>query len=74
MTIDEVKKLIEAGIPDAQATVRDLTGTSDHFAAVVISPAFRGKSVLEMHRMVYAALGPAMRGPIHALQLETRAP
>ncbi|MCC7380691.1 MAG: BolA family transcriptional regulator [Deltaproteobacteria bacterium] len=74
MTIDEVKKLIEAGIPDAHATVRDLTGTNDHFAAVVISPAFHGKSVLEMHRMVYAALGAAMKGPIHALQLETRAP
>lgn len=73
MTTDEVKQKIEAGIPGAQATVRDLTGTSDHFSATVISPAFAGKSVLEMHRMVYAALGEAMKGPIHALQLDTRA-
>jgi stress-induced morphogen len=74
MTTDEVKRLIEAGIPGASATVRDLTGTSDHFAAEVVAPAFSGKSMIEQHRMVYAALGDAMRGPIHALQLETRAP
>ena len=73
MTTDEVKQKIEAGIPGAQVTVRDLTGTSDHFSATVIAPAFSGKSVIEMHRMVYAALGDAMKGPIHALQLDTRA-
>ena len=72
MTTDEVKKLIEAGIPDAVATVRDLTGTGDHFSAEVISSTFDGKSMLEMHRMVYASLGDLMAGPIHALQLDTR--
>lgn len=72
MTADEVKQKIEAGIPGASVTVKDLTGTSDHFSAVVIAPAFAGKSVMQMHRMVYAALGEAMKGEIHALQLETR--
>jgi stress-induced morphogen len=73
MTTDEVKQKIEEGIPGAKAEVRDLTGTSDHFAAVVVASAFAGKSMIEQHRMVYRALGDAMKGPIHALQLETRA-
>jgi stress-induced morphogen len=71
VTTDEVKRLIEEGIPGATATVGDLTGTGDHFKAEVVAAAFRGKSMIEQHRMVYAALGALMGGPIHALQLTT---
>ena len=74
MTCDEVAKLIEAGIEGAKASVKDLTGTGDHFSAEVVATEFDGKSALQRHRMVYAALGDAMQGPIHALQIETKTP
>ncbi len=73
MTSDEVRARILAGIPGATVTVKDTTGTGDHFAAEVVAPAFEGKSMIQQQRMVYAALGELMRGPIHALQLDTRA-
>ncbi len=72
MTTDEVKALIEKGIPDTKATVTDLTGTGDHFRADVVSPSFGGKSMIEQHQMVYGALGELVGGPIHALQLFTK--
>lgn len=72
MTTDEVKQRIEAGIPGAAATVIDLTGTGDHFRADVVASAFEGKSMIEQHQMVYAALGGDVGGPIHALQLFTK--
>ncbi len=74
MTTDEVKQKIEAGIEGSTAAVTDLTGTGDHFSAQVVSDAFDGKSKLAQHRMVYAALGDLMTGPIHALELDTKAP
>lgn len=74
MTTDEVRARILAGIPGATVTVTDTTGTGDHFSATVVAPEFEGKSMMAQHRLVYAALGELMRGPIHALQLDTRAP
>ena len=50
-----------------------MTGTEDHLQALVVTPAFEGKSRVEQHQMVYAALGELMNGPIHALALTTRA-
>ena len=63
--------LITAAMPDAQVSVEDLTGTQDHYSITVASTAFAGKTRLAQQRMVYAALGDAMRGPIHALALKT---
>lgn len=74
MSTDEVRARIQAGIPGATVTVTDTTGTGDHFSATVVAPEFEGKSMMAQHRLVYAALGELMRGPIHALQLDTRAP
>ena len=74
MTTDEVRARILAGIPGATVTVTDTTGTGDHFSATVVAPQFEGKSMMAQHRLIYAALGELMRGPIHALQLDTRAP
>ena len=54
--------------------VRDLTGTSDHFEATIVSARFEGVSRVERHRLVYASLGTAMSGPIHALALKTFTP
>jgi stress-induced morphogen len=54
--------------------VTDLTGTRDHWEAVIVSEAFSGKSRIQQHQMVYAALGELMAGPIHALALKTYTP
>lgn len=54
--------------------VNDLTGTKDHWEAVIVSDAFSGKSRIQQHQMVYAALGELMSGPIHALALKTYTP
>ena len=72
MTADEVKQRIEAAFPRARVTVTDLTGTGDHFRAEIVSEVFQGKSTIEQHRMVYAALGKDVGGPIHALALVTK--
>jgi stress-induced morphogen len=71
---DVLKSRLVAAFPDARVEVTDLTGTQDHFQAVVVTRAFDGKSRVEQHQMVYAALGELMNGPIHALALTTRTP
>ncbi len=63
-----------AAFPGGRVEVTDLTGTNDHFQAVVIAPAFEGQSRIAQHKLVYAALGDLMNGAIHALALTTRAP
>ena len=70
----EIEEKIRAALPDARVDCRDLTGTGDHFEVRVVSTAFDGKSRIEQHRMIYAALGEAMSGPIHALALKTEVP
>lgn len=54
--------------------INDLTGTKDHWEALVVSAAFTGKTPIEQHQMVYAALGELMAGPVHALALKTYSP
>ncbi len=70
---DTIRGRQQAAFPGATVEVTDLTGTQDHFQATVVAAAFEGKSRIEQHRMVYAALGELMDGPIHALALTTRA-
>jgi len=71
----QIEEQIRAAFPDALAIeARDLTGTGDHFALRVVSAAFAGKTRVEQHRMIYAALGEAMNGPIHALTLDLEVP
>jgi acid stress-induced BolA-like protein IbaG/YrbA len=73
MQADDIKRLIEAGMPGAQVIVRGDDGV--HFEATVISDAFTGKSLLQQHRLVYAALGGRMESEeIHALALKTYTP
>ncbi|RLM88364.1 BolA family transcriptional regulator [Halobellus sp. Atlit-38R] len=79
MDTDEVERRIEAGIEDADAQVTlprvpDEDHEDAHFAAVVVSPAFEGKSLVEQHQMVYDALGDAMTTEIHALEMKTYTP
>lgn len=66
--------LIRSGFPDATVTIEDLAGDGDHYRAVIVSEAFRGKSRIQQHQMVYQALGERMGGELHALALSTSAP
>ncbi len=70
----EIEALIKAALPDAQVTIEDLAGDGDHYAATVVSEAFRGKSRVQQHQMVYEALKGNMGGALHALALQTSAP
>ena len=74
MKPEQITAKIRAALPDAEVELTDLTGTEDHWSARVVSASFRGKSPIQRHRMVFDALAEEMRGPIHALQLETRTP
>ena len=70
----EIERLIKQGIPDAKVTIEDLRGDGDHYAAFVKSAAFRGKSRVQQHQMVYAALKGNMGDALHALALQTSVP
>ena len=74
MPANEIEALIKASIPDAHVTIEDLAGDDDHYAAKVVSEAFRGKSRVQQHQLVYAALRGRMGGELHALALQTSAP
>ncbi len=74
MDAHEIETLIKAALPDAQVEIKDLAGDGDHYAASIISEAFRGKSRVQQHQMVYAALQGNMGGVLHALALHTKAP
>jgi stress-induced morphogen len=70
----EIEALIKAALPDAKVTIEDLAGDGDHYAAAVVSESFRGKSRVQQHQIVYAALRGRMGGELHALALQTSAP
>ncbi len=65
---------IRAALPDAMVEMKDLTGTEDHWQARVISTGFAGKSLIQRHRIVHAALADELKGPIHALTLDVMTP
>jgi stress-induced morphogen len=69
---DLVRARLVDAFPGAEIELTDLTGTEDHFQAVVVAAQFAGKSRIDQHKMVYAALGELMDGAIHALALTTR--
>ena len=68
MTPAEIEKMIENGIPDAEVKVE---GDGSHFSARVVSDQFDGLSMVKQHQMVYATLGDAMAGAIHALSIQS---
>ena len=74
MAADEIETLIRAAIPDALVEITDLAGDGDHYAATVVSAAFKGKTRVQQHQMVYAALQGNMGGVLHALALTTSVP
>ena len=74
MEANEIERRITEALPDASIEIRDLAGDGDHWAATVISEQFRGKSRVQQHQLVYAALKGDMGGALHALALQTSAP
>ena len=74
MDAGEIEKLIKEGLPDAAVTIEDLRGDGEHYACHVVSEAFRGKSRIQQHQMVYAALQGRMGTQLHALALQTATP
>jgi stress-induced morphogen len=74
MSPAEIEAMIKAALPDAVVTIEDLAGDGDHYAATVVSEAFRGISRVRQHQLVYAALQGRMGGVLHALALQTSAP
>lgn len=74
MDPSQIEQLIKQGIPDAVVQIEDLRGDGDHYAAYVQSAAFKGKTRIQQHQMVYQALQGRMGGELHALALQTSAP
>lgn len=74
MPAEEITAMIKEAIPDATIELTDLAGDNDHWAATIVSEAFRGKPKVRQHQMVYAALKGKMGGELHALALTTSAP
>jgi len=71
ITPEQVQDYIEKGMQCSQVRV---LGDGEHFEALIVSEAFRGKSRVQRHQLVYAALGERMRGEIHALSMRTLTP
>jgi stress-induced morphogen len=71
----EIEKILRAAFPDATVLeIEDLTGSKDHYQATIVSGLFTGLTRVAQHQAVYRALGDLMKGPIHALALNTYAP
>lgn len=71
VTVEEVKRRIESALPGARVAVDTFQG-ADHFQAVVEAPQFDGKTLVQQHQMVYAALDGLLGQAMHALALKTR--
>ncbi len=70
----DIENFIKDEIPDAEVIINDLRGDGEHYAAYVKSAEFIGKSRLQQHQMVYAALKGRMGNELHALALQTATP
>ena len=73
MAAADIERMIKEALPDAKVEIKDLAGDGDHYAATVISSAFKGMSKVKQHQLVYAALKGNMGGVLHALALTTSA-
>ncbi len=74
MVASDIESMIKEALPGAEVSIQDLAGDGDHYAATVVSEAFRGLSRVKQHQMVYAALQGRMGGVLHALALTTTLP
>ena len=74
MTPEEIQQMISNAMPNADVKILDPMNDGVHLSAVIVSTEFEGQNRIARHRMVYAALGDAFSGPIHALQMSTLTP
>ena len=74
ITPEAITAKLRAAMPDVEVTLEDLTGGMDHWKATIVSGVFAGKSLMQRHRLVMAALADEMKGPIHALTMDTWTP
>jgi stress-induced morphogen len=74
MNVGDIEQMIKEALPDAKVTIEDLAGDGDHYAAYVVSEAFRGKTRVQQHQLVYQALQGRMGNELHALALQTSPP
>jgi stress-induced morphogen len=70
---DKLYSLLKEAFADAEVTIQDLAGDGDHYAVTVKSPAFKGMTRVQQHKMVYDALQGAMAAELHALAIKTEA-
>lgn len=71
VTPEQLKNWIEAGFDGAQVAV---DGDGHHFEAKIVASEFEGKSRIQRHQLVYAALGDKMKAEVHALSMKTLTP
>lgn len=69
---DTLNTLLAEAFPDADIEIKDLAGDGDHYAVVVKSEYFQGKTRVQQHKMVYDALKGAMHADLHALAITTQ--
>ena len=74
MAASEIERMIKEALPDAEVTIEDLRGDGDHYAAHIVSAAFKGKTRVQQHQIVYQGLRGRMGGELHALALQTAVP
>ena len=67
----KIEQKLEDGLTNPKIFIQDMTGTMDHFNALIISDDLIGKNLIEQHRLVYKILGDMVTKEIHALQLKT---
>ena len=72
MDLKEIERLIKESLPDSLINIQDLAGDGNHYSATITSSAFNGKSKIEQHKIVYAALKGKMGNELHALAIKTK--
>ena len=70
-TAEDIKEWIEQNLAESEV---EISGDGRHFDAVIVCAGFAGKSRIQQHQMVYAALGDRMKDDIHALSMRTMTP
>ena len=72
---EALTQYIKQGIPDAEVTLDDKTGTMDHYRLLIVSQVFHGMGLLDRQRRVYETLALPMKdGRIHALEIRSKTP
>lgn len=75
LSADDLRQLILTTFPDAAIEIQDRTGMQDHYQVLVRSANFQSVGLMDRHRLVYAAVDPALKdGRLHAIEIKTELP